>query len=342
MRQLTFISPGRLEWQDVPAPVVQRADDVIVEPLAVARCDLDVYIAYGLFPVEGSFAFGHEVVARVVDAGEAVENVQPGDMVTFPFQISCGECDQCRRGHTNACLEVVFRSSFGLAGIHGQEWGGGFSDLMRVPFGNHMVFKLPAGANHAAIAGAADNVADGYRAVAAPLQHHPGADVLIVGGLAQSVGMYAALAARALTNGRVVYVDTDPGRLASIAAAGIETWNQQLDAESVPGVEFPVTVEASASQDGLTFAIRATAPAGICTCVAGGVQPLVTIPRMDMYGRGITLDISRAEVHRDFEEVIDHIHAGRIDPLQIAAPLLTFDDAPEAMTDPAPKLVFVR
>jgi hypothetical protein len=35
-----------------------------------------------------------------------------------------------------------------------------------------------------------------WRAVAAPLAERPGASVLVVGGLAQSVGLYAAAAAR--------------------------------------------------------------------------------------------------------------------------------------------------
>jgi threonine dehydrogenase-like Zn-dependent dehydrogenase len=78
MRQLTYLSPGKFEWQDVPAPKIDGPRQAIVKPLAVARCDLDFYVATGFAPYPGPFAFGHEAVAEVIDAGDAA-NVSPGD-----------------------------------------------------------------------------------------------------------------------------------------------------------------------------------------------------------------------------------------------------------------------
>lgn len=342
MRQLTFIAPGRFEWWDVPEPIVQDPRDAIVEPIVVARCDLDLYIASGVFPTPGPFAFGHEVVGRVVDLGDAVTHVSPGDIVTFPFQVSCGVCGACRGGRTNACESVPFRSSFGLAGIHGREWGGGFSDLMKVPFADHMLLKLPADCDYEQVVGASDNVADGYRAVAPGLARFPGADVLVVGGLAQSCGLYAAQAARALTKGRVLYVDTDPARLAMAAAMGVEIRQVAEGDDPADLGAFPVTVEASATQNGLSLAIGATAPSGVCTCLAGGLTPLQSIPRMDMYGRGITLEVGRAHIRPMMCEVVEHICEGRLDPKAIVGPVRDFDDAIEGMLDPAPKVIFRR
>jgi hypothetical protein len=50
MQQLTFHSPGKFEWRDVPAPKLATDTDAIVAPVAVARCDLDLYIANGFAP----------------------------------------------------------------------------------------------------------------------------------------------------------------------------------------------------------------------------------------------------------------------------------------------------
>jgi hypothetical protein len=58
MRQLTFVNPGVLEWWDVPEPTLQGAEEAIVRPLAVARCDLDVAILSGQAPVAGPFPVG--------------------------------------------------------------------------------------------------------------------------------------------------------------------------------------------------------------------------------------------------------------------------------------------
>ena len=56
MKQLTFIKPGLFEWHDVRTPVLQNGAQALVRPLAVTRCDLDLYIATGVFPMPGPFA----------------------------------------------------------------------------------------------------------------------------------------------------------------------------------------------------------------------------------------------------------------------------------------------
>src|SRR5438093_10138538 len=98
MRQLTFLEPGRLEWRDVPEPALDGDGAAIVRPVAVATCDLDLGIVRGAVPLGGPFPFGHEGIAEVIDVGDAVSSVKPGDLVSVPFQVSCGECEPCRRG----------------------------------------------------------------------------------------------------------------------------------------------------------------------------------------------------------------------------------------------------
>src|ERR1700751_4861398 len=102
MRQLTFISPGRLEWHDVLRPRLSADTDALVRPIAVARCDLDYYIATGTIArrFEGPFALGHEAIGVITDAGDRA-GVVPGDRVVVPFQLSCGRCANCRNGFTN-------------------------------------------------------------------------------------------------------------------------------------------------------------------------------------------------------------------------------------------------
>ena len=165
-------------------------------------CDLDLYIALGVVRYPGPFAFGHEMVAEVVDAGRAVPALRPGDRVVVPFQLSCGRCATCRRGLSNSCEAYPFGAAYGLAPTSGTDFGGALSDFVRVPFADHMLLPLPRGVDPAAAASASDNVADGWRAVGPHLRDRPGASVLVLGGLAQSVGLYAAGCAVALEIGR--------------------------------------------------------------------------------------------------------------------------------------------
>ena len=103
MRQLTFVEAGKLEWREVPDPQLEGDGEALVRPLAVATCDLDLALIRGSAPAGREFPFGHECVAEVLEVGDAVHSVAPGDRVSVPFQISCGECGRCRRGQTGNC-----------------------------------------------------------------------------------------------------------------------------------------------------------------------------------------------------------------------------------------------
>lgn len=83
-----FRGPGDLGWQECPAPQLIDPRDALVRPLAVARCDLDPIIALGLYPITPPFAMGHEMVGEIVDLGDAITGLLPGQRVIVPFQAS--------------------------------------------------------------------------------------------------------------------------------------------------------------------------------------------------------------------------------------------------------------
>lgn len=148
----------------------------------------------------------------MVEIGDAVQSVRPGQLVSVPFQISCGHCAPCKRGRTGNCTGVQFMSTYGF-GPAVEQWGGFLSDLVPVPYADHMLVAVPAGLKPAQVASASDNISDAWRAVAPPLEEEPGAPVLIVGGASSgSIGLYAAGIAVALGAASVLYVDPDPQR----------------------------------------------------------------------------------------------------------------------------------
>ncbi|MGJ5948457.1 alcohol dehydrogenase catalytic domain-containing protein [Streptomyces neyagawaensis] len=53
---------------------------------------MDSAILAGHAFIEPPFALGHECVAPVVDIGDAVTAVAPGDLVVVPRSVSCGTC----------------------------------------------------------------------------------------------------------------------------------------------------------------------------------------------------------------------------------------------------------
>lgn len=214
MQQLTYTSPQTLEWRESPAPKLRSDGAALVRPLAVATCDLDALIIEGASPFPPPFALGHECVAEVLELGEEVRSFTPGQRVSVPFQISCGECSLCRRGLTSNCATVPFMSTYGF-GPAVEQWGGFLSDLVCVPYAEQMLVPVPDGLASTAVASASDNISDGWRTVAPALAAEPGAPVLVVGGAgAGSIGLYAAGLAVALGSESVLYVDRDERRRA--------------------------------------------------------------------------------------------------------------------------------
>jgi threonine dehydrogenase-like Zn-dependent dehydrogenase len=340
MQQLYFLGPERFEWRDVPAPRLQAPTDAIVRPLAVARCDLDLYLANGYAPFAGPFAFGHETVAEVVEAGEDVP-LRPGQLVVVPFQLSCGRCATCAQGLTNACEAYPLGSAYGL-GWRDVDYGGALSDLMHVPYADHMLLPLPEGVDPVAAASLADNVLDGWRAVRPRLEEKPGASVLIVGGLAQSVGLYAAGAAVAAGAGRVLYLDDDAGRRERAVLMGAEAAPLALGDGRQPADLFDIVVEAAGDAEALGFAVRSCGVNGAVTSVSMHFTPTTPVPLTEAYFKGLTFRTGRVNARTVLPDALACVACGKLHPEHVTHRVLPFEDAPDAMTDPGPKLVFVR
>ena len=365
MQQLTMTADRQVEWWDVPAPALQGPGEALVRPLAVALCDLDQPILRGDAPIPGPIAIGHEFVAEVTEVGDEVRAVAPGDHVVVPFQISCGACARCRRGQTGDCTSVAPRSMYGF-GAFGGDWGGALSDLVRVPFADAMLVAAPVGIAPAALASASDNIPDGWRTVAPHLAQRPGADVLIVGGGGHSIALYAVDAARALGAGRVLYVDTDAGRLAVAEALdaaralgggrvlytdtdpGRLAVAEVLGAEVVEGSpqgsygEFPITVDASGVHAGLHAALRSTEPGGVCTSIGIYYELLTPVPLLEMYTTGVTLVTGRAMARATMPAVIERIAAGDLHPDRVTSNVVSWEQAAEAVAEAQTKLVIER
>jgi threonine dehydrogenase-like Zn-dependent dehydrogenase len=341
MRQLYYVKPGHLEWRDVPEPKLASDGDALVRPIAVTRCDLDLLIATGQAGFPGPFAMGHEAVGEVVQVGDSVRSFKPGERVLVPFQINCGRCGRCQAGQTGLCEAVPYRSSFGMAPLAGVEYGGALSDLMRVPFADHMLVATPDGMSPEALAGVADNVTDAYRFVAPHLRARPGLRILVVGGLGQGMGLYIVQWAVALGAGSVVYVDDDPQRLALAKRAGAEVVELTVDSNTLPARRFPLTIDASGREEGLAFAIRSTEFEGLCHRTYGDLKPQTLVPLRDMYGIGMNLRLSRVHVRHLIPEVLQHVASGRTHPEDIITCRASFAEAAERMLDPTIKIVFL-
>jgi threonine dehydrogenase-like Zn-dependent dehydrogenase len=336
MRALEFVDKGKLEWREAPDPKLESDGQAIVKPVAVATCDIDVAFVQGRFPVAAPYPFGHECVAEVTEVGDSVESVEPGDLVSVPFQISCGECAACRGGRTGNCESVPRLSMYGLpAGP--QTYGGFASDSVKVPYADAMLVPIPDGIAPGVVASLSDNIPDAWRTVAPPLADRPGAPVLICMG-AGSIALYAIAIAQALGAERVDVVGgrTRDRELAAKLGANV------LDEEFPDRVGFyPITVDASADPAGIACALRSTDADGICTSIGIYFEP-IPLPLLDMFSQGMTFVTGRPHVRMLMPEVLELVREGRFDPDPMTVQKVHWDDAAEALSDLRAKTVVER
>ncbi len=56
--------------------------------------------------------------------GREVNEVKVGALTLPSFWISCGSCEQCRRGKSALCSDYPLLSSYGMEPLSGIEYGG--------------------------------------------------------------------------------------------------------------------------------------------------------------------------------------------------------------------------
>lgn len=343
MRQLVFTGPRSVEWVDVPIPTLDGPTAAIVEPLVVSTCDMDAVALSGLIRFRAGTPLGHEGVGRVVDIGDDVVGHSVGDVVIIPWQISCGRCDRCRRGQDTFCTSVPAGSCFGW-GPHVDRWGGFLADRVLVPYADHMLVPLPVGLDPRRACGLSDNLVDAWRAIGPPLAETGGGRVLVVGGVlgdGGSIGLYAAAFARALGAEEIAFCSHDPGlraRAEALGATAVDPGNGYPDL----GL-FDVTVDTSGIADGLTYALGATGPGGVCTCTAGAVHrgSPVPVPVYEMYMRVVTFRTGWVHTRALIDEPLRLMTDGVFDPTTIGE-VCSFDDAEAAFSEPFTKLILDR
>jgi len=119
MKTAYFTALRELTIEDVPAPKLERPEDVLLRIDRVGVCGSDVhYFLRGRIGdqiVHYPATLGHECSGTVMEVGPAVANLKPGDRVAVDPAFSCGQCDQCQAGRENTCRNLRFMGCPGEA-----------------------------------------------------------------------------------------------------------------------------------------------------------------------------------------------------------------------------------
>jgi threonine dehydrogenase-like Zn-dependent dehydrogenase len=151
MKALTFHGKRDVRVDEVPDPSLEQPTDAVVRITSTAICgsDLHLYEVLGMFIDEGDI-LGHEPMGVVEEVGSEVDQLEAGDRVVIPFNISCGECWMCKQQLFAQCETTQVReqekgaSLFGYTRLYGQV-PGGQAEYLRVPQAQFGPIKVPEG-----------------------------------------------------------------------------------------------------------------------------------------------------------------------------------------------------
>ncbi|KIW04692.1 uncharacterized protein PV09_04426 [Verruconis gallopava] len=114
------VTPDK-QIKKVEAPIeTPGKGQVLVHIKATGICGSDIHFwktgRIGSLVVNCDCILGHEAAGVVLQCGEGVQNLQPGDRVAVEPGVPCGDCFLCMDGRYNLCEDVQFA---GVAPYHG-------------------------------------------------------------------------------------------------------------------------------------------------------------------------------------------------------------------------------
>jgi len=210
--------PLVVEEVDLAPP--QRGE-VLVEIKATGVCHTDEFTRSGADP-EGLFPaiFGHEGAGVVVQVGEDVRSVAPGDHVILLYTPECRSCKSCLSRKTNLCTAIRATQGKGLMPDGTSRFSKSGKPIHHYmgcsTFANHTVLpeiavaKVRSDAPFDKICYLGCGVTTGIGAVLFTAKVEPGANVVVFG--LGGIGLNVVQGARLAGADMIVGVDVNPAR----------------------------------------------------------------------------------------------------------------------------------
>ncbi len=117
MPAVALTARRQVEIVRLPRPRISGPHDVLLRMAYAGICGSDLHYyrdgRIGDQRVRFPMVLGHEGSAVVVEVGEGVRGLRPGQEVVVDPALVCGACDQCRAGRSNTCRALRFLGSPG-------------------------------------------------------------------------------------------------------------------------------------------------------------------------------------------------------------------------------------
>jgi NDMA-dependent alcohol dehydrogenase len=277
-----------LELRDDVEVAPPGPGEVRVKLGASGVCHSDLSVLNGTIPMPTPIVLGHEGAGTVLEVGDGVTEVAPGDHVVLSFVPNCRNCYFCNRGQGWMCeksamavmgglLDGTTRLTSGGAPLHQMAMLGTFGEEAIVPEISMVKIDSSIPLKVAALIGC--GVLTGVGAATNTAAIHEGDTVAVVG--CGGVGLNVIQGARIAGAAEIVAIDTFDSKLEMARKFGATRTVKvgEDDAATVissasGGRLADVTFEVIGLKDTIMQALSLTRNGGECV--------LVGVPRMDV------------------------------------------------------------
>lgn len=306
--------PEVLEYTDFPTAELKPGEALIrLHAAALNRMDVMVRNGWPGLKLEMPHINGADGAGEVVELSastleETVEGPRVGDHIVINPNIGCGNCEFCREGKDNLCLQWH---------LLGETLRGTYAEYISLPA--KQLYRLPKGFDFHPAAAAAlvyqtawhsllkrGNLKEGetllivgagggVNTASVQIAKYVGAQVIVVGSGAKKLGLAESIGADIL-----------------IDRSRNEDWSKAVfNATNKRGVDVVV------DNVGMTFmhSLRALRKGGRLLTVGNSAGPKIEIDNRYVFAKHLSIIGSTMSTLEDFKEVMDLIVAGKLQPI---------------------------
>lgn len=322
MKALQYMGPNVLELREVENPVLKR-DEVLVKVRACGICGSDVH---GWLGKTGRrippMTMGHEFSGEIAELGADAKKFSVGDRVIVQPLKFCGECDFCKQGMTNMCLN---KELFGV-----MTENGAFAEYVAVP--EKLLFKMADSCSYETGA-MAEPYAVAYGAVkkAGDLK---GKDVMILG--AGMIGLCVLQLVKLGEPASITVSDLSDERLALARKLGADYTINNKKEDPIEAVRkytggrmMDISIEAVGIEPTANLAICALKPAATAVWV-GLSQRKITIDMQEVVNAARRIYGTYIYTFEEFGEVVDILCSGKLATDALLSGVVSLEEGEQA------------
>lgn len=318
MRAAIFHGPSRpITIEQIAEPRPGRAE-VLIKVCRCGICGSDVTMTGDAPMTLPVGQFGHEYAGEVVEVGQDVTTLRPGDRVAVVPIARCGVCEGCRSGNPAACEVKRYLA-------------GGFSEYAVIPSSAAITLPRMVGFAEGALV---EPMACGLHALRLA-RMEGGERVLVIG--AGAMALSVVYWARALGAGKIAVLSRSMHRgdvameMGADAVLGIADDGQQRVVEALGGAP-EIVAECVGKSGMLEMAIKLARMEGTVLSLGMCMHAEPIVPAHCTY-KEIRLIFPHAYTVNDFAETARSFDSGRLRPEFMVSSVIALEDIPEALSD---------